>query len=188
MTTVDLAAMKQTLAKHNVLLSFSGPITHGIIEDLGKAVRHYLESEAAPASAVMDVFAVYVELTQNIRNYCLRKLGDPPAAPHPLQEGILVIGRNGESYLVSSGNLVAHEDLDALTRRIDHLRDLDRAQLRALYKEQLRKERVPGQEGQAGLGLIDMARKASHPLEYAVSEVDGQYAFFSLRVIIRGGA
>lgn len=183
MTTVDLAEMKRTLAKHNILLSFSGPITHGIIEDLGKAVRHYLESEATPSSAVMDVFAVYVELTQNIRNYCMRKAGAVPIN-HPLQEGILVIGRDGESYLVSSGNVVERGDLSGLTQRIDQLRGLDRPQMRALYKEQLRKERPPGEEHQAGLGLIDMARKASRPLEYAVSEIDALHVFFSLRVII----
>lgn len=182
MTTVDLAEMKRTLAKHNILLSFSGPITHGIIEDLGKAVRSYLETESASASAVMDVFAVYVELTQNIRNYCLRKAGD--VLNHPLQEGILVIGRDEENYLVSSGNLVEQEDIPGLTAHLDHLRTLDRTQLRALYKEQLRKERTPGKEHQAGLGLIDMSRKASRPLEYAVSAIDARHAFFSLRVII----
>lgn len=183
MTTVDLAEMKRTLAKHNILLSFSGPITHNIIEDLGKAVRGYLETEAATASAVMDVFAVYVELTQNIRNYCMSKTGGK-SPNHPLQEGILVIGRDGENYLVSSGNLVEQQDIQPLTTTLERLRTLDRSQLRALYKEQLRKDREPGREHQAGLGLIDMARKASRPLEFAVSPVDDRHAFFSLRVII----
>jgi 5'-phosphate synthase pdxT subunit len=37
---------------------------------------------------------------------------------------------------------------------------------------------------QKGLGLIDMSRKASQPLEYAIREIDERYCFFSLKATV----
>ena len=36
----------------------------------------------------------------------------------------------------------------------------------------------------AGLGLIDMARKATAPLEYSLHAIDDGLSFFSLRVAV----
>lgn len=64
---------------------------------------------------------------------------------------------------------------------LEKLRGLDKAGLKAVYKEQSRKPREAGASG-AGLGLIDMARKATRPLEYSLRAVDDTYFFFSLEV------
>ena len=47
----------------------------------------------------------------------------------------------------------------------------------------MRSKLGPGSCG-AGLGLIDMARKASAPLEYGLVPDQAGLAFFSLKVII----
>jgi hypothetical protein len=172
--------VRSTLSAAGVLICFNGPFSHSIIEDLGKAVRKYLEDEEAQRSAVMDVFSVYVEAAQNVANYANRPgLGEEER--QRLNNGIIVIGRQGDRYVVQSGNPVRPADAEALRRRLDHLATQDKAGLKALYKEQARRRVEPG-DGGAGLGLLEMARTARIPLEYAlVPEADG-LIFFSLKV------
>ena len=63
------------------------------------------------------------------------------------------------------------------------MQTLDATGLKALYKEERRKPRAEDALG-AGLGLIDMARKTSVPLEYQVQPVDGNTVFFNLKAVV----
>lgn len=181
MSTLDLTRLQNELHRQGVLMSFSGPFSHSIIEELGKVVRHYLESAQVARSALMDVFAVYIEQAQNVGHYVCRQMAGAEQA-RLASSGIVVIAREEQRCVVSSGNLLDRADAPALTAQLERLRSLDKAGLKSLYKEQMR--RPLNLQGGAGLGLIDMARKASAPLEYALGEVDERYVFFSLRVVI----
>jgi len=84
---------------------------------------------------------------------------------------------------VTSGNPMAKSDLPPLTALLDSLAKLDADGLKACYREQRRRPREDGSPG-AGLGLIDMARKSSRPLEYRVRDIDADTAYFHLTAVI----
>jgi hypothetical protein len=170
------------LTESGILIRFNGPFSHSIIEELGKAVKKYLESEDVQKSAMMDVFSVYIEATQNVRNYANRSDLTETERAH-LNTGIIVIARQGDHYVVHSGNRVRPGHGAQLLRDLDGLAALDKGQLKALYKEKLRQVLPPGSQG-AGLGLIDMARKATQALDYSLVPEEDGYAFFSLQVVI----
>ena len=48
---------------------------------------------------------------------------------------------------------------------------MNKEELRALYKEQLRAEPEEGSKG-AGLGFMEIARRASKPIEFDFTDVD----------------
>jgi hypothetical protein len=178
----ELDHIRQFLAAEGILMCFHGPFRHSIIEELGKAVRKHLETETVRKSAMVDVFSVFIEATQNVSNYANRKAWEE-AERARVQNGILVIGRQGEAYQIRCGNFIHPRDTAALLARLDHLATLDAAGLKALYKEKLHAEVAPDVTG-AGLGLIRMARTASKPLCYAIAEGHGGLDFFSLTVIL----
>ncbi len=180
MNDFDLVRLQADLSERNILMIFSGPFSHSIIEELGKAVRNHLSNAALSRSTMMDVFAVYVEQAQNVRNY-LKSRNSGPDHERIAHSGIVVIARDQDHYVVSSGNLLAQADVAPLVSRLEPLRTLDKAGLKALHKEQMRQPLT--EAGGGGLGLIEMARKASAPLQYALTTVD-QYVFFTLRIII----
>jgi len=181
LSTLDLVRLQDELRCQGVLMSFSGPFSHTIIEELGKAVRHYLEGAQVSGSALMDVFAVYIEQAQNVRNYLSRREAGPDQT-RLASSGIVVIAQDEQRCVVSSGNLLDRADAPRLTAHLEQLRSLDQAGLKALYKKQLRQPL--SETGGAGLGLIEMARKATAPLDYALGDIDDRYLFFSLRVVI----
>lgn len=84
---------------------------------------------------------------------------------------------------MSSGNLIYKQDVEALSTKIDEIAGQDKAGLKKLYKEQMKKAIPPGSTG-AGLGLIDMARRASKPLQYSVVSLDDEISFFTLKVYV----
>jgi hypothetical protein len=181
MELVNLYALKETYNKEGILICFAGPFSHSIIEELGNAVKRYLEAEQMTKASLMDVFSVFIEQTQNVRNYAGLKAGEGNR-DIDFNSGIVVIGRNGDRYEVSSGNIVKCDDIQEATTRLDMLKGLDKQALKTVYKEQMKKEPLPGRG--AGLGLIDMSRRTSQPLEYSVREMDERYCFFSLKATI----
>jgi hypothetical protein len=60
---------------------------------------------------------------------------------------------------------------------------MSKDELKALYKEQLRAEPEEGSKG-AGLGFMEIARRASKPIEFDFADIDSTYAFFALKASI----
>lgn len=182
MPTIDLFDLRNNYGMHDVLTCFNGPFSHGLIEEFGMALRQYLEQRATERSALFDVFAVYVELAQNVRNYVLTK-GFIPGQPHNPDCAIITILWDGERFAVAAGNVVTHEDAAVLEARICELNGLDREGLRHRFKEQLRATRPAGSLG-AGLGLLDIARRAVAPLDVKRTVLSHEWEFFSILVRI----
>lgn len=181
MKIANLYDLKETFNTEGILICFAGPFSHSIIEELGNAVKHYLEDEAMTKDTMMDVFSTFVEQTQNVRNYARRK-SEQGNRDWDFNSAIVVIGKGESGYEVISGNVVERNDITSALEKLEKLAGLDRKELKSLYKEQLRKTPPPG-EG-PGLGMIEMARKASLPLVYSLREMDDRYSFFSLKAII----
>ncbi|GAB3541586.1 biofilm formation regulator kinase SiaB [Noviherbaspirillum agri] len=180
MGQIDLFTLQQTYNAQRIMLCFNGPLTRSLIEEIGNALRNYMQQEQATPSSAMDVFGAYIEMTQNIRHYAARKGWSDSEA-----SATVIIARGDEGrYVISAGNVVDATDGAGLVSAVDGLASLDKAQLKARYKEQLRKPREDGATTGAGLGLIDLARKASEPLTCSVKALGDGRAFFSLRVVM----
>ncbi|WP_251864680.1 biofilm regulation protein kinase SiaB [Achromobacter sp. Marseille-Q4962] len=179
MNASDLYALGERFTQSRTLLCFNGPISRSLIEEIGNALKNYLTAEHVRPAEAMDVFSVYIEMIQNIRQYAALR-GQVDAA------ATVVIGRNEDSrYVVSAGNLVRLEDGHQLVARIRELAALDKPALKAEYKAQLHKPRAQGVASGAGLGLIDIQRRAGAPLEASLKPVEAQgLAFFSLSAVI----
>ncbi|MBW5449370.1 hypothetical protein GE107_25415 [Cohnella sp. CFH 77786] len=174
----------QTILRNDgILITFSGRLSQHLIEEYGEAVKRYLEMENRPKNEITLIFSIFIELTQNIKNYCTCK-SSSPAALRISDSSIVTIGKNGQGSYVGSGNLVENEDAEGLVARVEQIVKLDKDGLKQLYKEKLRQERPEGEIG-AGIGLIDMARKATLPLDYSVTKIDEQLSFFTLKAVVR---
>ncbi|USZ51337.1 biofilm regulation protein kinase SiaB [Halomonas sp. DN3] len=176
---MDLLTLRDQFEKQRVLLSFNGPISHSLIEEIGKAIRNYLNSESAAPSAAMDVFSTYIEMTQNISHYATAMGYDEQRATATVA---VARGEQGH-YLVSAGNVVEHADGQRLMAAVEELGEMDAVELKRCYKQQLRKPREDGSRG-AGLGLIDMARKSCQPLQSNLTPLSDQQSFFCITATI----
>jgi hypothetical protein len=180
MAASDVSEIRRSCEERAIMLCFNGPISRSLIEEVGNALRNYLRAESPMQSAASDVFAVYIEMTQNMRHYAQRKgYSDAEAT------ATVVVARGDDgSYIVSAGNLVEPADGQALVDRVNSLQSMDKAALKAAYKEQLRKPRERSAATGAGLGLIDMARRSRAPLGVSLAEQEDGRIFFTLTAMI----
>jgi hypothetical protein len=70
-----------------------------------------------------------------------------------------------------------------IREKIEGIRNLSKEELKLLYRERRRQAPEPGSKG-AGLGLIEMARKAGKPIDYSFAPIDEDSSFFSLKVVV----
>lgn len=177
----NIVRLKEEFTREGILIAFNGAFSHSLIEELGNAAKSYLELEQITPQTIIDVFAVYIEQTQNVRNYTrMRGLRESRR-----DAALVVISYSDHEYRICSGNYIHESDIPDLEQRLQEIVALDKSGLRKLYKQQLRREAPPGATG-AGLGLIDMARRASSSLKYEFHREDQEFQFFTLEVTVAG--
>lgn len=176
MQNFDLLSLRQDFIEKQILLCFNGPISSGLIQELGEALKNYLAAERVAPSTSMDVFSVYIELTQNIRHYARAQ-----GYNELLSAATVVVGKDqDQAYQVLAGNIVEPEDGEKICQRIRELAALDKDELKVLYKKQLRMPRDSENSTGAGLGLIDVCRKSSKPITCQLVPTDYGKAFLSI--------
>ena len=181
----ELFDIRSILQKQGIVFAYSGYVTEDVLSGVGEAIKQRLVIDDADTKTLYSVFSVFVEQMQNMIRYSAEKVPDGAAEP-PLIEmryGILTIGREGNDYVVHAGNLVAHSDVERLRERLSKIRSMNKEELRVLRKERLRTGPEEGSKG-AGLGLMEIARRASKPIEFDFTDVDDKHVFFALRASV----
>jgi hypothetical protein len=155
------------------------------MEDIIEVLKWRMQLENAKASAIMQVFAIVVEQVQNIIHHSaertsMKALGQGDTT---CRVGTLIVGYDQDAYFVLSGNMIENTQVEQLRDRLTKLRGMTKDELKQYYKVQRRKRSDP-ESRSTGLGLIDMARKASKPLQFAFQQIDERVSFFSIKAII----
>lgn len=184
----QLYDLRHDLHSQGITFAYCGYVTENILSGVGDALKQKLKSQDADTRTIRSVFAVFVEQMQNIIRYSVEQLppanptGEQPDADEP-RYGILTIGQEGEDYVVYSGNLIAVEDKQRLQERLSKLQTQTRDELKMAYKEQLRAGPDDFSKG-AGIGFIEIARRASKPIEFDFMQIDDKYSFFTFKATI----
>ncbi len=174
---IDLLEIRKIFDCQKILLCFNGPVTAPLIEEIGKAFRGHMEGLQESPSSVADVFSVYIEMAQNIRRYAQAQALESESAT------ITISRDDSGSYAISASNVVRDQDGEVLHDRIAQLSQLDKDAMKVAFKTQLRQPRA-SLTGSAGLGLINMARKATAPLQHSLQKIDDGRSLFNLRVML----
>ncbi|MFK5984171.1 MAG: SiaB family protein kinase [Pseudomonadota bacterium] len=189
MKKFKLMNFRQQIIENNIVLSFEGQMSQGVLISLVDTLKKKLNEDNFTGNKVLDnyeylvrkIYAIFVELAQNIQNHSSSKQASIHREPGG---GIILIREDKDAYVLQSGNLIEQTKADAIVKKIEDLNLLDDDQLKKLYKQQLRTARNEGKTG-AGIGLIDLLRKSQQPLEYEMDNYDEKHQFFTLKVILK---
>ncbi len=184
MLASEVYELRANLRRQGVVFAYSGYVTEGILSGVGDALKQKLVSEDADTKTLRSVFAVFVEQMQNMIRYSVERLpADGETEVLDISYGIVTIGNEADGYVVHAGNLILLSDVDNMRKRLSELRAMNREELRAAYKGQLRSE-TDAVSNSAGIGLIEIARRASKPIEFDFMRIDDQHAFFALKATV----
>ena len=126
------------------------------------------------------LYSILVEcLENNIRHSSRCPSADPGFNSY-------ITARNqGSRIEIKTGNPIEKSKKEALTKKLDKINRLECSALTCLYDEVINKETVPGSDGAgAGLGFIMIKLKSGNILDYKFTEIDNQFLFFELNILI----
>ncbi len=179
----ELYDFKRDLTERGIFFSFSGPMSQDLLVEIGAILQQKLKLKEASTLTILRVFSMVVELAQNIIRYSAEKYSSEDNGNKHLRQGIITVGYKSGSYFVGSGNMIRNNVSEKLNLKLSKLQKMNRDEIKAYYKE--RRKAEPDRESKgAGLGFIEMAKKASKPIEFSIRAIDGEFSFFSIKLII----
>lgn len=183
---VDMFALYKMINRHDINVIYSGPLWSDGIEGIGGTLRKRLEFDELPFSVSQAIFSVFVEQMNNMLMYSIEKVSQTPNKIRPTEapKGIFVLGALEKKYFIQSGNIIKEENVQEIKERLDYLNTLDKAALRKYFKAQIKNNNPNPDSKGAGLGFIEIARRASSKVEYSFTPFGDGQSFFTLFVTI----
>ena len=172
----------EELRQGGVMFCFCGPTSQSIVEGIGQALKREMELQKVGMNTIQRVFSIFVEQMQNIVNYSSeRSPRDSESGAEP-RHGVVIVGRCDGKFYIICGNKARPAQGEKMLERIVFLRQLDKKALNELYKR-MRREKPDEESLGAGLGFIEMFRRASEPLECHLAPIDHETVFFSIKAV-----
>ena len=175
------------LRDKNITISYNGPLWEEGIKSMAEMVKTRLSQKDLSKKASKTLFSVFVEQVTNMFMYSAEKEHYGEESNEDVPTGMLVMGSKENTYFIQTGNAIKKESVELVKSRIDHLNSLNKDELRQYNKEMMRSENDNPESKGAGLGLIEIARRATAPIQYTIEPVDESVSFFSMYVEITQG-
>ncbi len=180
MNSNDAKDIFNTMTSENIVYVFHGDFNYAVINTLLNDIKKELHKSASDLRTAKKTYKVLVECLENIHKHAVRK--DNVASEN--NEGIFVLQKQEDAYVVAIGNSILNEDVRNLKTHLDEINDLDEEGLKKKYRETLLVTEV-SEKGGAGMGMIDIALKSGSILDYSFEEYTESKQFFSLKVLVQ---
>lgn len=176
----NLYELKKQLGKQGISFCYSGPISKDLMNEISEIFEQKMKMEEVNRTTVGKIFSMIVEQIENIMKYSDEKITDT-GFKDELRVGIIVIGRCEDNmFFVMTGNKIQNEKVDRVFKKLSIIQNMNQDELKKYYKQQRRKDPDKDSKG-AGLGFIELARRASSPIEFDFEKIDNSNSFFSIK-------
>jgi len=165
----------------NVILN--GYITSMGIEAHVAGLKEYLKINNIPVKVSNPIYSVFIEQTNNVLMYSEDYDYDYDEAEMP--KGHFLFGEDHSTFILQSINSVKNINIDLIKKKIDHLNNLNKKEMRQYYKECIKSENSNPNSKGAGLGLIDIAKHSDTPIEYLFNPHINNLSFFTMMIKIK---
>lgn len=165
----------------DTMMAFSGVMSQDAIVGLGEVLRSELH-HYHPLNIVNKIFAVYIEMTQNILHYSQDKADSNGKSTG---KGSVFIFRQANAYSIVTINLINEKQYNYLQNKCKLVNSFNEEEIKGHYLNR-RKRQAEGDSKGAGLGFIDMVRRSGNPLRYKFDAFDAElhYFFLSSKIVI----
>jgi hypothetical protein len=170
------------LVDMDVLLSFRGSVTSNVINTILENVEGKMEDSKEDGKVRKRMYNVLVESLQNLYHH-VEELPEPMVGVEESKFALIIISKNNNGYKITTGNFVNSNRIKPLKDKIDKINSLTQDELKDMYKFILNHQKLTAKGG-GGLGLVDIARKTGHKLDYSFHSTDNGYYFFSLDIYV----
>ena len=169
-------SFRKELEDRGIVFSYSGYLNEYILSGIGNALRSKMTIDRTEEKISRAVFSAFVEQVQNVIRYSAETSTQASSGEVAGEEalvlpyGLVAIGEYPDGqHFVTCCNMVLSSDTKKLSEQLESIRGLDRKELGALMRQQLRDGPPEGSKG-AGVGFIAIAREANGNWDYDIVE------------------
>ena len=170
----------EKMNEDNIILSFKGGITSELLTSILQIVVSKMETLNESSKVRKRVYSILVEVLQNLYHHMDEEKIN---LQDKYNDAIFILGRKEDFYVIHTGNYLKKDKVHALQKRLEKINSLDKDELKMYYKEVLNNG-LMSDKGGGGLGMIDIARKSRHKLDFNFQDMDNTHSFFSLNIKI----
>lgn|SRR5690554_725781 len=170
----------EKMNEDNIILSFKGGITSELLTSILQIVESKMETLNESSKVRKRVYSILVEVLQNLYHHMDEEKIN---LQDKYNDAIFILGRKEDFYVIHTGNYLKKDKVHALQKRLEKINSLDKDELKMYYKEVLNNG-LMSDKGGGGLGMIDIARKSRHKLDFNFQDMDNTHSFFSLNIKI----
>lgn len=169
-------SFRKELEDRGIVFSYSGYLNEDILSGIGNALRSKMTIDRTEEKISRAVFSAFVEQVQNVIRYSAETSTQASSGEVAGEEalvlpyGLVAIGEYPDGqHFVTCCNMVLSSNTKKLSEQLESIRGLDRKELGALMRQQLRDGPPEGSKG-AGVGFIAIAREANGNWDYDIVE------------------
>ena len=167
----------------DVVLSFMGSITSEVINNVLENIEKKF-SELKEGNIVRKkVYNVLVESLQNLFHHAEEVPDIIEGIEDNRKFGLVVIKKSDNGYYIITGNFINANKIKPLKDKIDKINSLSQDELKDMYKFILNHQKLTAKGG-GGLGLVDIASKTGHKIDFAFQNINKDYYFFNLDIFV----
>lgn len=172
-----IADFHDQLDHAKIMLIYDGILSKDIVEAFISRLKIDIEKTDVPKTEKKRFFSIVVECIQN-----LSKHGNVSETNE--SHFLVLVEKEQNTLKISTGNVVNTTNEKVIIDLINNVNKKDNAELQRLYKEGITNNTL-NENGQASLGLIDIARKSSQKLKYQFNKIDNDRSFFLFQTQVR---
>lgn len=159
---------------------FNGDVSDDITDGIIRITEFNVNNFDALSKLSRRISFIMVECFQNVVRH-----GKQADEQKEKSSGLFAARLMGDANYVSSINMIDIDEVEKLREKLNQLNTIEKDKLKALYLEVLNNEELSSKGG-AGLGLIQLARKAGQPISFDFEGLDEKLANFYLSLKLKG--
>lgn len=168
----------RTIHMDDLTLAYSGEFTDSMTESIIELSEAYLDSSVKLGKLKRRTSFLVAECFQNVVRHSMKENGRKNA----YNESFFLRFYENKCFIASE-NLIPTSLVESLKSKLDQVNKYDTKELRKLYRSMLDDGEL-SEEGGAGLGLIEMARKTGNKILYSFDRKDDESSLFYLMLVL----
>lgn len=176
---IEVENFKSKMNQQNFIFSYRGKISHSIVKNLLSMTEKKIDLLKEEDPLKKKIFGVMIN--------CLQTICSQEKSIDEFKESIFMIGKSDDGYCINTGISIDSHHKDGLKNSLDIINQLSGESLSTLRKEKLLEVKNSVETfslDEATLGLINIAKKSGHKLDYLFEDLDNNKSFFTLQVSI----
>jgi len=161
-----------------IILDYHGPVNPDTIELIISKYKQSKYYAGLDKSIGTKVYAILVEIIENMSRYSLKSSGDLIVS-----DPYLFVRKQDAEIIITAGNPVSEKGRNELTNLLEKISKLNGDSLKTLYNEKISKE-LRGGERSAGLGFVIMALRSENRIKYKFRSIENGYSIFEIQVSV----